>query len=38
LLAQVGVHDEAVTPSMIEGAILANDKFVDELERIAKGN
>jgi hypothetical protein len=36
LLQSVGL--EHATEDQIEAAILANDKFIDELERIAKGN
>lgn len=37
LLKSVGVEDpDAITPSMIEAAIKANDAFVDELGRIAE--
>jgi hypothetical protein len=38
LLAQVGVDELAMTPSMIEAAIAANDDLVARLEQIAQGN
>jgi hypothetical protein len=38
LPAQVGTHEEAATPAMIEAAINANDAFIEQLERIAQGN
>jgi hypothetical protein len=34
LPAQVGIHEEAATPAVIEATINAND----QLERIAQGN
>jgi hypothetical protein len=38
LLLQVGVEEIAITPSMIQAAIAANDDLVARLERIAQGN
>jgi hypothetical protein len=35
LLLQVGANEFALTPSMIEQAIVANDKLIEELCRIA---
>src|SRR5262245_12080565 len=38
LLLQVGVEEIAITPSMIQAAIAANDDLVARLEQIAQGN
>jgi hypothetical protein len=38
LLLQVGVEEIAITPSMIQAAIAANDALVARLEQIAQGN
>jgi hypothetical protein len=38
LLLQVGVEEIAITPSMIQSAIAANDDLVARLEQIAQGN
>ena len=38
LLLQVGVEETAITPSMIQAAIAANEDLVARLEQIAQGN
>jgi hypothetical protein len=38
LLLQVGVEEIAITPTMIQAAIAANDELVARLEQIAQGN
>jgi hypothetical protein len=38
LLKQIGLSEDAITDSMIEQAVAANDVLVAELERIAEGN
>ena len=38
LLLQVGVEEIAITPSMVQAAIAANDDLVARLEQIAQGN
>ena len=38
LLVQVGVPEDAMTDSMIEQAVEANEAFVDRLEMIAGGH
>jgi len=38
LLQSVGVDEFAITDGMIEAAIALQDRFTDELSRIARGN
>ena len=38
LLKQIGLSEEAITDSMIEQAIAANDALIERLERIAEGS